>query len=271
MDILNRILKRNGASEKPGIAALREGRVPALHEFLELLSPELVEEIDSKDAMHWGNKDHYFGVGVSALQCIRLAILAAGKEEIRNILDLPCGHGRVLRMLRAVFNDARIVACDLDTDGVDFCAKAFDAIPVYSKESPDEIEIDGQFDLIWCGSLLIHLDSNRWPGFLRLFSRLLAPGGILVFTTQGRCAAARILKENFYGITPEQTTQVVEAYHKTGFGYHDYDWMPGYGVSLSALPWVLTTVQKQSDLRVIALQEQGWDNHQDVIGCVRSS
>jgi hypothetical protein len=41
----------------------------------------------------------HFEIGVSALECISRA-LAAATVTPRSILDLPCGHGRVCRMLR---------------------------------------------------------------------------------------------------------------------------------------------------------------------------
>ena len=268
MDILKRVLAEGVDPGDPGVAAVRMGKLPPTEQFLNLIKHNLSDEISPNDAMHWGNRDHYFGVGVSAFQCIRLAMLAAEKDTLRAVLDFPCGHGRVLRVVRAVFPEARITACDLDQDGVDFCATTFKAIPVYSKESPEEVVIEDRFDLVWCGSLFTHLDQGRWRGFLELFRSLLAPGGILIFTTQGRCAAKRILTESFYGLEQDQVSEVLHEYHRTGFGYRDYKWRPGYGVSLSTLPWVLSQVQNLTGLRIILLQEQGWDNHQDVIACM---
>lgn len=270
MDILKKVLAKGTDPRDPGVGAVQIGKLPPLDQFLGLIKQRLIDEISPNDAMNWGNRDHYFGVGVSALQCIRLAMLAAEKDDLRNILDFPCGHGRVLRMVRAVFPEARITACDLDQDGVDFCARTFGAIPVYSKESPEEVAMSDRFDLVWCGSLLTHLNKGRWLGFLELFGSLLAPGGILIFTTQGRCAAKRILTESFYGLDPDQVSEVLDDYQRTGFGYRDYKWRPGYGVSLSTLPWVLSQVQKLPGLRITLLQEQGWDNHQDVIACMRT-
>src|SRR4051794_896860 len=53
------------------------------------------------DGMYLGNNGDYLRAGYSALGCIRLALLMAGKSDAMNILDMACGHGRVLRMLRA--------------------------------------------------------------------------------------------------------------------------------------------------------------------------
>ena len=138
--------------------------------------------------MFQGNKGHFFHVGQSAMQCIKLAILASGKEftAITKILDLPCGYGRVMRMLKSAFPEARLTGCDLLHDGVDFCAQVFGATPLYSDKSIENVEPKGKFDLIWCGSFLTHLDAVRWPKFIEFFNEVLEPGGILIFTTHGR-------------------------------------------------------------------------------------
>ncbi|HET6573563.1 MAG TPA: class I SAM-dependent methyltransferase, partial [Fimbriiglobus sp.] len=128
--------------------------------------------------------DHYFGVGRSALRAVTAALLAAGAPAPRRILDLPCGYGRVLRALRAAFPDAAVTACDLNRGGVDFCA-TLGAAPADSADPIDRAGITGPFDLIWCGSLLTHLDRPGWDEFLTFFHRVLAPGGVCVVTTHG--------------------------------------------------------------------------------------
>ena len=48
------------------------------------------------------------GVGASAAEAI-IAALAAGRlAEVKRVLDLPCGHGRVLRHLVNMFPDAAV-------------------------------------------------------------------------------------------------------------------------------------------------------------------
>ena len=87
------------------------------------------------------------------------------------ILDLPCGHGRVMRWLRATFPKASLTACDIDGDGVSFCAETFGARPALSSTDPEDLVL-GTFDLIWCGSLLTHLrpgDWDRWLSIVRPF------------------------------------------------------------------------------------------------------
>src|SRR5262249_53768032 len=158
---------------------------------------------------------------------------------LKRILDLPCGHGRVLRVLHAAFPDAEITACDLDKDGVDFCAKTFGAVPVYSAENPALIPVHGPFDLIWCGSLLTHLDKPLWPAFFDFSHAQLSPGGVLVFTVHGREAVHWIRSGKFdYGLGDPPA--LLKEYDQHGFGYQHYPahTLRNYGISLSSPTWV---------------------------------
>jgi cyclopropane fatty-acyl-phospholipid synthase-like methyltransferase len=86
--------------------------------------------ISPKETM---GRDNYLWVGASAAEAIIAALAVSRLAEVRRILDLPCGHGRVLRHLVKIFPDAVVDACDLDRDGVDFCAVRFGARPIISQ------------------------------------------------------------------------------------------------------------------------------------------
>ncbi len=239
----------------------------------------VASEISANDGMYGGNKEHYFGVGYSALRCLRLATLAAGNNVVNRILDLPCGYGRVTRALRASFPQAEIVACDRDRRAVDFCHETFGAVPVYSTEEAEELKLPGCFDLIWCGSLLTHLNAGRWATFLRLFESVLAPEGILVFTTHGRLVVkwmrrgtsdVGLTATQLYGLSEQPLQSLVQGYDREGFGYVDYPGQPGCGISASSLSFVIGEVQRNTRLRLVTIIENGWDNHHDVIACAKS-
>lgn len=219
------------------------------------------------------NLVHYFGVGQSALRCVRLALLASERhpDGIRRILDLPCGHGRVLRTLRAAFPEAELVACDLLADGVEFCAKTFGAVPVRSSPDSDAPPLEGRFDLVWCGSLLTHLDAPRWSAFLSLFEERLADGGLLLFTLHGRAVVERIRRGWDYGLDDDALRELVRGARERGFGYVPYPGQPDYGISLATRPWVMALLERFPALRLLYFCERGWDDHHDVVACVRES
>lgn len=244
-----------------------------------LLYPErlpISTDIAPNDGMFAGNMSHYLGVAHSALRSIGASMLLAGVGEPARVLDLPCGHGRVMRALRAAFPHSEITGCDLDRDGVAHCTRAFGAVGVVSVEDPDAIRLPGSYDLVWCGSLFTHLAAARWDGFLSLFERVLAPNGVLVFTTHGRWPEQWLRQgrtrdgltiEQMYGLPPAATATLLASYEKTGFGYVDYPGQHGYGISLSSLPFVVAFTQRITGLRLLVTAEHAWDAHQDVVSC----
>jgi SAM-dependent methyltransferase len=237
---------------------------------VELDESLIIREISPADEMFGRREEPYLAVGRSALHCIDVALAASPKRAFPRILDLPCGHGRVMRWLRAAFPESELTACDISRDGVDFCAKTFGAVPVYSHEDPSSIDLDGPFDLIWCGSLLTHLDAPRWTGFLALFESLLPDEGMLVFSTSGRRVASLLDRGGVdLDLGDQGTRGALEDYRRTGFGYRDYPTSERYGVSLAKPSWVADRVTALSTWRAATLQEGGWLNFQDIVSCVK--
>lgn len=252
----------------------------ALHGYAEgrcwVAKADALEGVDrvvaSGDEMYRGDEEHYFDVGESALHCIEAALFTAGRHRsgIRRILDLPCGHGRVMRFLRKAFPKAELTACDLNRDGVAFCAARYQAIPVMSCAEGTAIPVGGTFDLIWCGSLLTHLSQRAGEVFLRWFHGRLEPGGILVFTLHGRGCEPELAagEGNRFDLDAGQAAALLAAYRRTGFGYVDYAGQPGYGFSLAAPEFVMAHFIPHPQWQLIGYHENGWDKRQDVI-CVR--
>ena len=238
----------------------------------------VLDTISPLDGMFEGDFGHYFDVGRSALRCIELALLAARKEKPDRILDFGCGFGRVLRALRAAFPDSRLTACDLSSEAVDFCARTFHAEPVLSSEDISRIRIGGQFDLIWCGTLLTNVDWLQFRGFLALFRSLLVPGGALVFTTHGPFVARRLQEgAHNYGLDERLVPRLIDQYQRSGFGYLDYPrevrtrlGLTRYGISVSTPAWVCHEIERLSGSEVLMYTEKAWDNHQDSVA-VRSA
>lgn len=233
---------------------------------------EVIPDISPKDGMYQGNISHYYRVGKSAINTILYAMKLANKDisEVKKILDLPSGYGRVLRNLKAVFPNSQITAGDLDKEGVDFCKETFDAIPFYSQKEFEKLSLDDKFDLIWCGSLLTHVDKHKWEPLLNFFSSSLKHNGILVFTVHGRCVVNRMIKkQNNYGLEDSQISQLLKQYEMKGFGYINYLNQENYGISLSTQSFVFSFLEKKLDMRILMYLEKGWDDHHDVIACIK--
>jgi CBS domain-containing protein/SAM-dependent methyltransferase len=249
------------------------GQIEKFGEAVAALGPaagHLITEVSSKDTP---GAHRYRGMtlmsGVSAVQCIRNALTAAGKESVSSLLDFPSGYGRILRVLKAAFPHAKLAAGDIDRHAVDFCARTFGAAPIYSAERPEDVSIDDSFDVLWCGSLLTHVNSDRWPGFLSLFRRSLSSDGVLVFTTCGpRLRAEPILRR--FALQDEQIETVLRGYDQDGFGYAGYPGTDNYGITLASPDWVRGQL-RAAGLRLVTYMEAGWDApapRQDVFACV---
>lgn len=222
--------------------------------------------ISPRDAMYTGDGAHYFSVGLSAVRAIDRA--TAGAPDPRRVLDMPCGHGRVLRFLKARYPGASLAACDLDEHAVAFCAKRFGAQGVRSSADLASLDLPGPFDLVWCGSLVTHLDADASAALLALFARSLAPEGVAVVTTHGALVADRLRSgSDTYQLDPEAARAAVESFDATGFGYAGYPWSAGYGVSISSPDWIARAAA-EAGLRVTHVAERGWDDHQDVVALV---
>ena len=248
--------------------------------FLERRPGNLNETYAERDRMVDGDPELYLRFGANALGNMRVALALARVEEVRSILDFPSGYGRVLRMLRAEFPDAEIVACDVDRAGVDFCRDTFGARGVYATPDPRDIKLEGEFDLIWCGSLLTHMPAEKWPVFLRFFESHLAAGGVLVFSTHGR-QTAEVLDAGWtnpadpdvrtppFALLPDEAKGVLKDFRETGFGYQKYPFHEEYGFSLSRPDWVAGRILGHPSLRLLLLTEAGWGGHQDIVACVK--
>jgi SAM-dependent methyltransferase len=241
---------------------------------------DVIRTISAHDNMNRDDPtfpEQYWVAGQSALRAIRAGLDSAQKpvSDVRRVLDLPCGYGRVLRYLKAASPHAEITACDVLKEAVDFCSSMFGAVPVYSHEDPSKIPLERNvYDLIWVGSLFTHLNSDRWDALLARLASSLRDGGVLIFTTHGHFAYRRMkgLEDRYdFWLPYWRTTKVLYKYERSGFGYGDYLEANGYGVSLSAPRWVIATLAKCSELRCVSYSECAWHGVQDVYACVKST
>lgn len=226
-------------------------------------------DIHYNDTMYEGDGRHYFSVGLSAIHCIDRAVEAAKLTEIHTALDLPCGHGRVLRFLVHRFPQTKFTACDLDRNGVDYCARMLGVGREYSRTDLDRLSLGTKFDLIWCGSLVTHLDQLKIKQLLNFFSRHLRRKGLVVFTAAGGRVVEWMNSGQFdYGIREEDIPRICSEYHEIGYGYTDYPYIAEYGISLTSPDWLRKQARQISGLTEAFFEPHAWDNHQDVYGFV---
>jgi SAM-dependent methyltransferase len=245
--------------------------------------PDVIGDVSPRDPVFSPERpENYTLLGKAALDAVRLTMLAAQKEAPpRAVLDLPSGHGRVLRFLKGEYPDAALAACDIDHEAVDFCAQTFGAEPVYGQEHPGDVELPKLFDLIWCGSLLTHLDAPMWGEFFDFFERSLKPRGVLIVTAHGRAIRRRLEDPKFADVHlagAEARQRLFEGYDTTGFGFVEYPTTAesrarsqpsSYGISLTKPSWVWRFLEQRPGLMTVTFLEDRWGT-QDVIGLLNA-
>ena len=216
------------------------------------------------------NNQWYFDIGKYAIDSVLMACFASGATKVSSVLDLPCGHGRVLRHLVAMFQGARFHACDLDHDGVDFCVRTFGARPVISQPDLTKVDFGTTFDLIWVGSLFTHTSRELTRQWMTHLASFLSPSGIIVATMHGRWSEHVYLQHQY--ITEDKWKRILQGYRETGYGYADYSteenhsYITGsYGVSLAKPHAILQDIETIPDVRIYSYHERGWGEHQDVV------
>lgn len=227
--------------------------------------------IHRNDVMYQGNAVHYLSAGISGLRCILEALDLAGKDlTLGLILDFPSGYGRVLRFVRAKFPAANITGAEIDEDAVEFCARNFATTPLVSMIPITDLKLDCRYDLIWCGSLLTHIAEPEAIELLRFFHDHLVDGGVCIFTTHGKRPVdwIRTGKET-YGLSPEGRAEVVRGFETNGYGYADYPYQPGYGISAVTHEHMRDLAGQTDDWTELLFKEHGWDECQDVYACLR--
>jgi len=233
-------------------------------------------KVSSADLMYrpgWATS--YLTAGLSASRSIQASLDAAGKRISGGaILDLPCGYGRVLRFLKAMFPDSTIIASDIETEMLEFCQRAFGSQGHLSSSlrSLKSVSLPLKFDLIWCGSLMTHIDERAAVELLEFFCRHLKDGGLCVFTTHGRPIAEMFdRRETSFNLAEEGLQKVLSEYERRGYGYADYPWTASdgpwagcSGISLSSQSRVVELARGVGSWENVYSRESGWHQLQDV-------
>jgi SAM-dependent methyltransferase len=239
----------------------------AIHVDDEMWNGLLIGGSHDGPARHYARLHYMYG-GRSAMRCIVDALVMADAPLPRRIMDFPCGHGRVTRFLRAAFPEATIYAGDLNQSGVAFCAERFGTEPVISQVDLDAVDLPGNLDLIWCGSLITHLPEQACLTVCRRLVDSLAPGGLAGITvcSRGMAWAQRNL---FKTIEDGRFDTIDASLRETGFGYEDYPGATGYGMTFVDLRWVRKVIEGRTDAYLLSYGEKAWHGAQDAIWIVK--
>ena len=105
--------------------------------------------------------------------------------KAQSLLEFASGHGRFTRHLVKAMGPQRVVVSDVVEDAVVFAREAFKVQGFVSASQPEEVAWSHQHDVVFVLSLFSHLPRATWTRWLQRIYAMVAPGGVLVFTTHG--------------------------------------------------------------------------------------
>ena len=170
-----------------------------------------------------------------------------------------------MRFLEIAFPNAELTACDIQRSAVDFCASTFGADPVYSDSDPSKVPLDGEFDLIWVGSLFTHLDRKAWLEFLFFLIDRLVSRGLLVFTTVGPLTSADLRD---LGLLDDQIRPMLDDYERDGFGHQEYRSRSGWGLTACSQDFVINCIREHQEVELVSYVPSAW-GQQNVVACAK--
>jgi SAM-dependent methyltransferase len=111
----------------------------------------------------------------------RYTALTGQPLENRRVLDFGCGYGRIIRVF-SFYSDA-VIGVDAWQTSLDQCRQAGLGDQVFkSDELPDQLPVEGGFDLLTAFSVFTHLSPEATRRSLAALRRAANPGGVLAVT-----------------------------------------------------------------------------------------
>jgi SAM-dependent methyltransferase len=206
----------------------------------------------------------YRGGAIEFVDLLGECLTEAGRDwaSVSNALEVGCGYGRIVRELRERLPADSIHVADVIEEGARFTAAEFGAkkIPVVERAGS---EWSGRFDLIYLLSVYTHLRRDLIEENLAAVAEMLAPGGVLVFTTHGPGSAETAEQYDQYWLDKKR---VLAAMADAGYYYERYP----YYYAEYGLTWMTkATVDRMAatiapSLEAVSYRPLGLGGHQDV-------
>jgi len=171
-------------------------RDPVLRALAPPLPPEGLRRITADDA-----PELFLWTGLcdveQMLELFQQYLGEDGRASARpRLLDFGCGCGRLLRFLVGHDDLFELHGTDVNPEHVAWCREFLAPIDFHANAPrPPLSSRDGSFDGVWSLSVFTHLDEESSAAWRAELARVLRPGGVLIATTHGPTALAKIEAE----------------------------------------------------------------------------
>jgi SAM-dependent methyltransferase len=151
----------------------------------------------------------------------RLAECGQDLAKSSPCLEIGCGYGRVIRAMSKVIPPSGIYGCDIVEEGARFCSSEFgiNYIPCSAIGGP---QLEGRFKFIYLISVFTHLDSETIAAMWAKSVKMLAPDGVVLFTTHGVPSLDHFANYGSYWMGRKGL--VAESLRHAGHYYEKYKW-----------------------------------------------
>lgn len=142
------------------------------------------------------NYKTYFNSGESTAKALIKIITDYVDFEESTICEWGCGTGRVISHFPKLLEDKdiRYYASDVNEKMIDWCREHIVDVEFYTNGLyPPLVFDDNSIDVVFSTSVFNHLSDEQQFRWLNEIYRILSPGGIFIFTTQGDFQASKKL------------------------------------------------------------------------------
>lgn len=202
-----------------------------------------------------GSRANYLIAALDAVGLVRDALEASGGDLAEaDVLDFGCGHGRIVRHFAAAARS--ISACDLDHEGVRFCARHLGARPVLGDRDISRVPLEG-YDAIWLGSVITHHPEDVCRTMLTTLADHVRPAGVLVVTSTDELSLDHYVQTRDW--VGDHAEQIRRDLTDRGAAYVDYPQNQGgsYGLGFQTSEW-LDEVAHASGLERVWHRPDAW-------------
>ena len=148
-----------------------------------------------RDVVSNGGLVGFLDAGFASFLALQRVLAAHGVsfERAGRVLDFGCGCGRLLRLLQPYAASTELHGCDIDATAIAWCRENLDWVTTrVSTTAPPLPYDDGVFDLLYSISVFSHLEERNHLAWIAELARVSKPGGLVVLTTHGPAALARL-------------------------------------------------------------------------------